>query len=206
MDYSELYFEKTGENYFYNIMPVNNLPSVFKYGILSKNRQKALGILAKSVADNDVQERRDRVTVPNGLPLHSYANLYFTYWNPMLSRIREHNNEICILRINTDILNFKDVVITDMNASKDYVRFYDVFNGLNQLDYETIFMEYWNDYADYFKYDYRKGVKCAEILIPKNVPPEYISDIIVVNENVRLQVANIVPENINIVVNPNYFF
>lgn len=115
-------------------------------------------------------------------------------------------SEICILWINTDILNFRDVVISDMNASKDYVRFYDVVNGLNQLDYETIFMEYWNDYTDYFEYDYRKGVKCAEILIPEKVSPEYIFDIVVISEAVRQQISTIVPENINIVVDPKYFF
>lgn len=203
MDYSKVYFNKTGRKYLYNIMPIDNLRSVFKHGILSKNSQMDLNILAASVADVDVQERRDRVTVPNGLPLHSYANLYFTYWNPMLSRVRKHNREICLLRIDSEVLNIPNVVISDMNAAKSYARFYEVGHGLEELDYKTIFMQYWTDCPDV---DYSKGVKCAEILIPQCVPVKYINSIVVANSVVKSRVADIVPQNIPIDVEPNHFF
>ena len=65
-------------------------------GLLSN--EKAKSIYHASIAMNEVQKRREIVKVPNGLRLHQYANLYFDPRNPMLSRKRDQNEEICILR------------------------------------------------------------------------------------------------------------
>jgi hypothetical protein len=56
------------------IMPIKNLPSVMKRGILSNRR--ADSVPHESVADPEIQARRARVRVPGGRPLHEYANLY----------------------------------------------------------------------------------------------------------------------------------
>ena len=57
------------------ITPIENLPSILKYGILSHRRVEKLD--HKSVAMADVQARRAAVRIPGGRPLHEYANLYF---------------------------------------------------------------------------------------------------------------------------------
>lgn len=55
-------------------MPLNNIPSVLQYGILSYHQAER--IIHQSVAMPDIQSRRDDVTIPNSLKLHEYANLY----------------------------------------------------------------------------------------------------------------------------------
>ena len=57
------------------IMPIRNIPSVVAHGILS--HESAGKLMHHSVAMQPMQERRDVKTVPGGLRLHQYANLYF---------------------------------------------------------------------------------------------------------------------------------
>ena len=38
---------------------------------------------------------------------------------------RAKHSDMCVLRLSTEILDLPNVVITDKNASSDYVRFYD---------------------------------------------------------------------------------
>jgi hypothetical protein len=49
-------------------MPLDNIPSVLKHGILSNERVAKLS--HRSVAMQEVQERRDVKQVPRGLKLH----------------------------------------------------------------------------------------------------------------------------------------
>lgn len=65
------------------IMPMTNMPSVLKHGILSFERAKK--IEHESVALEEAQEKRDARQVPGGLMLHQYANLYFHARNPMMT-------------------------------------------------------------------------------------------------------------------------
>ncbi len=73
MNYAELFFRLTKKRVLYNIMPIKNIPTVIKHGILSYNN---IDFQHESIADPDVQERRNK-TIPNGKELHSYVNLYF---------------------------------------------------------------------------------------------------------------------------------
>ena len=57
------------------IMPMENIPSVLKHGILSFERSSK--VEHHSVALEEAQEKRDAKNVPGGLLLHQYANLYF---------------------------------------------------------------------------------------------------------------------------------
>src|SRR5437660_361980 len=104
------------------IMPLDNIPSVLKYGILSNERAEKL--LHSSVAMQQVQDRRDLKHVPGGLKLHQYANLYFHARNPMLYKRKDEAAKLCVLRVSTEVRNIAGVVLTDCNASSDYVRFF----------------------------------------------------------------------------------
>src|SRR5438552_9608106 len=108
---------------FQSIMPLDNIPSVLKYGILSNERAEKL--LHRSVAMQEVQERRDVRKVPGGLKLHEYANLYFHARNPMLYKRKDEAEKLCVLRVSTGVCSIPGVVFTDCNASSDYVRFLD---------------------------------------------------------------------------------
>ena len=168
--------------YFYNIMPLENIPSVIENGILSYYKAK----LHKhtSVALQEVQNRREQVSIPNGGKLHSYANLYFCYNNPMMYKIKDDAENLCVLAISPEVLNFDGCIISDQNASKDFVKFYTPENGLKNIDFDIIFSKYWND-ADYYQKIHKKAVKCAEILIPDCIPYEYVLRACVFDENAK---------------------
>jgi hypothetical protein len=153
------------------IAPISNISSILQRGILCHN--EAIKLPHIDISMNEIQERRANKKVPNGLNLHDYANLYFDAHNPMLSRRRDQNSDICILRINTDVFNLHGVVLADQNASADFVRFYDYPSGLQNLDFHIIFDPYWPS-DDPFEHRLRKSIKCAEVLVPKRVPSEMI--------------------------------
>lgn len=202
MKNSELYKEKTGKNGFYSIQAISNIPSIIQYGILSN--ENAQSIVHKSIALQDVQQKRDNVKIPNGMKLHQYANLYFDFWNPMLSKLRSKNNEICILKIDATILDISNVIVSDRNATSNYVNFYTAKEGISILNFKKIFDKYWV-VPDYFEALENKAVKCAEILVPNVVPFDYIIAVAVINE----KNANILKQqgmNKRIIVQPSAFF
>lgn len=97
------------------IMPLENIPSVLKLGILSHER--AAKLKHRSVAMEEVQEKRDLKHVPGGLKLHQYANLYFHARNPMLYKRKGECDNLCVLQVSIDVLKLDGVVLSDSNAS-----------------------------------------------------------------------------------------
>ena len=72
---SELFTEITHQTVLYNIQAIDNIPSIMQRGLLSN--EKASRIKHKSIAMQEIQERREAVLIPNGMPLHRYANRQF---------------------------------------------------------------------------------------------------------------------------------
>ena len=179
---STLYKIKGGCKSFYNIMPVENIPSVIRNGILSFYETK--NIEHSSVAMNEVQLRREMVKIPNGEKLHSYANLYFTYHNPMLYKRKDNAEELCVLAVSLDVLNIEGCVVTDQNAATDLVRFYEPKDGIDKIDFKKVFQQSWT-HNDYYEQKLHKAIKCAEVLIPNSIPYEYIKGAYVVSEDVK---------------------
>lgn len=64
------------------ITPILNISSILTHGILSHTLAKKIG--HHSIAMQEVQDRRKKVTIPGGKLLHDYANLYICARNPML--------------------------------------------------------------------------------------------------------------------------
>lgn len=62
-----------------------------------------------------IQERRRKVQVPGGRPLHEYANLYLCARNPMLFKIvsAQSAERICVLRVGAAVIDLPNVVIAD---------------------------------------------------------------------------------------------
>jgi hypothetical protein len=166
----------------YNIMPIANIPSVMKYGILSNSLRKKRGIINHSIAMQVIQKRREKKVVPRGRPLHDYANLYFNAHNAMLSAVRSHNNNICVLCISPDLLNLPGVVITDQNASSDYAGFYSYPDGLTRLNFDMINAGSWKHPENQILEWQHKSIKCAEVLVPDCVEPRYIIGAYVYNQ------------------------
>jgi hypothetical protein len=97
------------------------------------------------VAAAEIQDRRAGVTVPGDRPLHDYANLYFDARNPMMSVRRTRHAELCVLRMSCCVLDLPDIVVTDGNASSDYIRFGAAAHGLDFIDRDLVFATWWTD-------------------------------------------------------------
>ena len=179
---SELYYSFTKKRFVYNITPIENIPSILEHGLMSYDKMKAL--VHRSIALNTVQERREKVILPNGTRLHSYANMYFSYWNPMLCKRKDISASLCILAFNATVLDIPGCVLTDRNAATSLVRFYTPLVGLRELDFERIHAKYWTD-DDIYVMRENRAVKCAEILIPQVVPSEFINSACVYNDNAK---------------------
>ena len=184
------------------IMPLENIPSVLNLGILSN--EQAAKVLHYSVAMEVVQERRDLKHVPGGLKLHQYANLYFHARNPMLYKRKDEAAKLCILRVSTEIRHIVGVVITDRNASSDYVRFLHPSQA-DLLNYDAIFAADWRHPNDPIGYYRHRSQKCAEVLVPHCVEPRFLTGAYAVDDGVvsKLKGAGF---NLPITVDPVMFF
>ena len=199
---SERFTEITGQTGLYNIQAIDNVPSIMQRGLLSNERASRINHV--SIAMNEVQVRRELVRVPNGLKLHQYANLYFDPWNPMLSKKRSQNEEICILKFDRSVLDFEGVILSDKNASSDYAAFYEADVGLRSIDFNLVYARYWTD-EDYYEQCRKKSIKCAEVLVPYYIPYEYVVCSAVVNKDAaeKLEATGF---DRDIIVEPRVFF
>jgi len=156
---------------FHYIVPIANVRSIMKRGILCKNRAKRLR--PESVAMEEIQEIRANKVVPGGRLLHDYANLYFHARNPMLRKRASQHTELCVLRVSTEILDLPGAVITDGNSASGYTAFRQSPAGLAIVERDLVFAEYWTD-ADQIVAWQKKRAKCAEVLVLGEVPPRFI--------------------------------
>jgi hypothetical protein len=162
------------------ITAIANVPSIMEHGILSHTLAEQLA--HDSVAMPEIQERRRNKQIPGARRLHEYANLYFHAHNPMLSRCRGRNNEICVLRVRPAILDELNVIITDRNAATDLVGFWPVTDGLLRINSERVFARFWLHPDDLIEERRHKAEKCAEVLVPDRVEAPLITGAHVSNQ------------------------
>ena len=184
------------------ITPIANVPSILNLGILSHNRAKR--VPHESVAMNEIQDRRARVTVPGGRKLHDYANLYICARNPMMYKRHAQHQSLCVLRITPNVINIAGAVITDGNASGDYVRFSAAPKGLAIVDRDWTFADDWRD-PDQIQYFRKKAAKCAEVLVPDKVKPNYIAGVYVSCQNAMNQ-FQMLSTGLSVEINSHLFF
>jgi len=189
---------------FHYITHTENLVSIFHQGILC--HQSAQPLRPRSVASPEVQTRRAARVVPRGMPLHHYANVYFTARNPMMYVLASQHEELAVIQLSPGILDLPGAIIADGNAASDPTAFWPSPQGLTRLDAEAIFAEFWKDRNDNeFEQKRKKRIKCAELLVPDLIPPEFMSGVCVScaeTERVVMGLNLSVP----ITQNPHVFF
>ncbi|MFA4944945.1 MAG: DUF4433 domain-containing protein [Lentisphaeria bacterium] len=147
----------------HSIMPIANIASVMAHGILS--HEKAARSDHADISLPDVQDLRARTTVPGGLPLHQYANLYFCARNPMMYRLKGERLRLCVLQVDRKVLDLPGVVLTTGNAASNYSRFLPSPAGLRAIPFNDVFADYWTD-DNPIEQMRKKSAKCAEVLVP----------------------------------------
>lgn len=181
-------------------MPMENVHSVLAHGILSHDRAAALE--HRSVAMEEMQDRRRPKSVPGGLRLHQYANLYFHARNPMLFKRRAE--AVCVLRISTMALQVAGAVITDQNAASDYVRFFHP-SQWQMLNFDDIYAREWTHSEDDIRGYQHKSRKCAEVLVPHCIEPRLLIGAYVPDMPARDRVLS-AGFQLEVNINPDFFF
>lgn len=184
------------------ITPIENVPSILKHGLLSHNRAKRLS--HKSIAMEEIQDRRRFKKVPRGLPLHDYVNLCINGRNKMMFKRKDQHAELCLLRLDHNALGIEGAVISDRNASSGYARFYASPDGLAHIDRDKVFATYWT-HDDPFESMEHSSIICAEVLVPHRIDPSHILGAHVSCENARQALANL-NTGITITLKPHMFF
>lgn len=171
--------ERSDVSELHYITAIANVISILQRGILSHKLADAL--THDSVAMPEVQARRKNKQIPGARMLHEYANLYFDAHNPMLCARQQRNNEICVLRIDSAVLELPGVIVADRNAASDWVGFWPVPDGLARLNRERLFARYWTHPDDTYEQMRHKSEKCAEVLVPDRVEPRLVLGAYVAN-------------------------
>lgn len=184
------------------IVPIATVPSIVQRGILS--HRGAERIPHDSIALQNVQDRRATVTVPNGRMLHEYANLYICPRNPMLLKKSDIHESICVLQVSVNVLDIRNVIVTDGNAASKYVSFRPAPAGLAIVDRDRTFAEWWT-HDDQIEQWRHSSQKCAEVLVPDGVPPSCVTGAYVSCDGSRRQLQHLAPD-LPVTVNPWLFF
>jgi len=106
--------------------------------------------------------------------------------------------------VNTDVLDLPDVIVVDRNASSNYARFAPSASGLQNIDRDLVFAEYWT-HSDPIEEWYHGSIMCAEVLVPDRVDPCFAMGVYVSSSNSK---AAFDSKNIGIAstINPHLFF
>ena len=184
------------------IMPIGNVPSVLKRGILSHERASRLS--HHSVAMQPVQDRRDQRSVPQGRKLHEYANLYFHARNPMMFKRKDEASTLCVLRVSTGVLEVEGTVITDCNAASDYAR-YLAPSQWTFLHFDDIFAMDWRHPGNLPRYQQHKSRKCAEVLVPERVESRFLTGAYVADA-IAQEALEAIQFGLRVTVDPVLFF
>lgn len=181
--------------------PIDNLPSIFQHGILSHNRAHRFNLVREDISDPNVQNiRANKLVNGNQGPLHDYVNLYFNSRNPMMFRRKNVQDNIAILCVDRNYIGRRGVWYSDGNAASGATRFYYSRRRLYELNWNCIWADYWNDYEDGTR------IRCAEVLIPGQVPSQDIQQVVVRTEHGLERARRIIPDNVPIIAHAGWFF
>ena len=199
---SEEYEKLTQRCYVYNICHFDNIKSILQNGLLSYYHASSINHV--SIANPEIQDRRDKKKVPNGLALHQYVNCFFNPRNSMLYSNSSFDN-IAILCISNKVLDLPGVVVSDKNAAKNTVAFYGAQMGIDKLNFKEIFLSNW-DSPDPWEKERLKAILHAEVLVPFKIESSYIKEIRVAKESVKRKLHTLLSNYIRIEVDSYMFF
>jgi hypothetical protein len=157
----------------YYITHFDNVPSIKKNGIFSRNLLAEQNIHPTDIGDQSVLDTR-KCKACNDKNLWSYANVYFNPRNAMLYRIKNtYGWKTGILKVELD-LNSPDLWITDGNAANNVTKFFPSDRRdeiLPKIQKETIGVKWFNDDKEV-----ERKVQ-AECIILKQINPNCIKSI-----------------------------
>ena len=186
----------------YHITHIDNLRSIIQHSaILSHNLKIERGIGHQDISHDNIQDRRARTLVPCGPRgcLHDYTPFFFCPRPPMLYSIHhgyvegyEEGQEPVVHLVTTAqavVASGCNWVFTDGHGTMAFTDFYDELDDLSEIDWAIVHSNYWFDTPEQPD---RKRRKQAEFLIRDSCPWTLISEIGVVNSDMKRQVRGII--------------
>jgi hypothetical protein len=184
----------------YFITHIDNLPSIIKNGILSHDMMLKRALKSTQISDEEIVERRKEKQTPNGKSLWSYANLFFQPKNAMLYRVTYNSvDNIAVLAVKRDILNYDGVFMTDGNAASNNSKIESVSPSQLEVIANQIETIWWEAVPG-------KRKSMAECLVPDRVPSEYLECVYVANHDVAAKVKKIIGESLPVIPQAAMFF
>ena len=151
----------------YYLVPLENLPSIFKRGILPESLAPPGHV---SFANEEIQAKRHNIRIRDDLPLtlHDCVPLFFAPRPPLLYSLREKQHEIVYILVNPIVLLEPGVVFSPVNARSAEEFFTDIVD-LEKLDWKILRARYWGS-DDGEQHRQNKLLRQAEAQIPVVVP------------------------------------
>lgn len=178
--------------YLYHITHLKNLGDIIRHGCLwCDNERKARALDSTGIAHQHIKDRRSRRQVPlgQGGTLADYVPFYFAPRSPMLyaihmGRVQNYTDgQAPVLHllssVETVIEHNLSFVFTDGHAEIAYSKFYDNMQRLDQIDWDVMRADYWNDTDDDGD---RKRRRQAEFLVYRSFPVSLVAGICVYSE------------------------
>ncbi|OOG73798.1 DUF4433 domain-containing protein [Algoriphagus sp. A40] len=202
----------------FRIVHINNVEYLLSHGMFTRNHELADPNYI-NIGDNGLIAQRSTYSVginpPNGV-LGDYVPFYFGPLSPMLLNIKTGHrgitqrpqNEIVyiVCRVEAIVEQCQEWCFTNGHAKDKLSQFYNDLNDLDQVYWDTVGLRYWNPTESYLDRQVRKQ---AEFLVKNHVPTTCISSIIVLDEQRKAIVEEIINRlgmKIPVHVNPNNQF
>ena len=193
------YINKYNIKYLHYLTHINNIPSIFCHGILSRNVMKKLSLIYTDISNPSVQNNREfkKPGILNSKKnIHDYVPLYFSTQTPMQyvvsnsARSRTTQNIVAqnkLVFIDVDpasIFTLSNMIFTDGNASNRETKFYNDLKDFDKIDWNVINSpgDYHGSNGQCYKKEWQRK-KCSEVLVAGAVPQMYFSRIVVCGES-----------------------
>lgn len=182
--------------YLHYMTHIDNAPSIFKHGILSRNQVKKLGIEHKDISSPTVQNSRLWQKLEFGKTLYDYVPLYFAVKTPMQyvittsaptknRKIVISNEDLIFIDIDAlKVFQIPGIIFTDGNSASSNTNFFYDVSKLCNLDWEVIHGpgDYEGTKGECYSKEWQRK-RASEVLVPDCVPVELFSRIVLFSKD-----------------------
>lgn len=176
------------------ILPIHNASSILEKGIFCHNIVEMNKILHEDFSNLGVQRRRDKFVPGTRKRLHDFVPLYFATHTPMQYRWTMETKyssppltqgQLIFVEVDGKcVFSREGVFFSDGNAASVDTNFFSDVLDLCKLDWEII-----RNKIIYSRKYIRK--KAAEALIPRYIPVDWFSRIVVCNSNAESEIIEL---------------
>jgi hypothetical protein len=199
----EFGIEKFGISTLYHVTPIDNIPSIFRYGLLSRNKIREKKLVHTSCSNIEILCNRASIPVGDHFA-NDYVPLFFSEKTSTIAAMEYNENHrgkaLVYVCIKGEILGDEGVYFSDGNVAAIETRKYHNLEDLEKLSWATIRAPYDKDDNE------AERVKSAEVLVPNRIHPYWFQKLVVPDQEAKSELENLVPRFISIEIKPEFYF